>query len=376
MKIIGRKWRVLLMFLNFLMVAASGIVYVIGGFMAKTQSYNYTAERWSKDTDYAQVSCFLEEGSGFDKDKIGSMKYELVTALKEAGSEAEGQGNKPYPEAYSAGIGVHSLKSTRNVKNDADVMAVGGDFFVFHAFELLDGSYLYDDDTMQDGILIDHDLAWTLYGTVEVSGLPVYIEETKFYISGVIETPQTEVEQQCSGSLPKAYITYDGASRLDTFDSSQSDSTDFNSSGTNSFKKINCYECMLPCPVEKFAYEKVKGFFEENYRNKYKIVDNTGRFAPSLMYENHSKLYNYFVDDSSISYPYWENASRIMEYKLSKLYFLQRLLLVCPFIAAVCMFVKVYRAGGVLKEYLKAKAADKYDRFRTRKYRREINGEN
>ena len=377
MKMVSKKWRILLMLFNVLLVAAAGVISVIGNFMAKTQSYNYTAERWSKDTDYAQVSCFLEEDSGFDKDKIGTMKYELVTALKEAGSEAEGQGNKPYPEAYSAGIGVHSLKGNRNVKSDADVMAVGGDFFVFHAFELLDGSYLYDDDTMQDGILIDHDLAWTLYGTVEVSGLPVYVGETKFYISGVVETPQTKVEQQCNGTLPKAYITYDGASRLDISSNNlQLDGTDTSLANSSRFRKINCYECMLPCPVEKFAYEKVKGFFEENYKNKYKIVDNTGRFEPSLMYKNHKKLYKYFIDDSSISYPFWENASRIMEYKLSKLYFWQRILLICPIIAAVFMFVKVYRAGGVLKEYLKAKAADKYDRFRTRKYRREINGEN
>ena len=133
---------------------------------------------------------------------------------------------------------------------------------------------------------------------------------------------------------------------------------------------------MLPCPVEKFAYEKVKKFFEENYKNKYEIVDNTGRFEPSLMYNNHKKLYKYFIDDSSISYPYWENASRIMEYKLSNLFFWQRMLLVCPVIAAVCMFVKVYRAGGVLKARLKAKASDKYDRFRTRKYKRENYGEN
>ncbi|HAE51831.1 MAG TPA: hypothetical protein DCG30_01065 [Ruminococcus sp.] len=381
MKIISKPVRIFLLLINVLMVAVSGMVFVIGDFMAKTQTYNYAAQRWSQDTDYAQVSCFLKEDSGFTKDNIDTLKFELVTALKEAGADAEGQGSKPYPEAYSISAGVQTLKSNRNVKSDTDVTVVGGDFFTFHAFELLDGSYLYDDDTMQDGILIDHDLAWTLYGTVEVSGLAVYIGDAKFYISGVVETPSTKVEKQCSGSLPKAYITYEGAERIGLSSSGEDNAMNTDSANKTSyvekkFNKINCYECMLPCPVEKFAYEKVKKFFEENYKNKYEIVDNTGRFEPSLMYNNHKKLYKYFIDDSSISYPYWENASRIMEYKLSNLYFWQRMLLVCPFIAAVCMFVKVYRAGGVLKARLKAKASDKYDRFRTRKYKRENYGEN
>lgn len=69
---------------------------------------------------------------------------------------------------------------------------------------------------MQDGAVIDKNLAWALYGSEKVSGMNIYINGVKFYIAGVIDLPETEAEKKTAGSSPKAYISYDMASQVST----------------------------------------------------------------------------------------------------------------------------------------------------------------
>ena len=44
----------------------------------------------------------------------------------------------------------------------------------------------------QDGAVIDKELAWSLYGSVNVAGMSIYLNDVKLYISGVIDNPRTK----------------------------------------------------------------------------------------------------------------------------------------------------------------------------------------
>ena len=80
--------------------------------------------------------------------------------------------------------------------SDAEITAVGGDyFFLFRDFKLASGSFFSEKDLMQTGAVIDSQLAWDLYGSDEVTGMNIYINNVKLYISGVIETPSTKPEE-------------------------------------------------------------------------------------------------------------------------------------------------------------------------------------
>ncbi|MCM1474539.1 MAG: hypothetical protein NC040_10795, partial [Muribaculaceae bacterium] len=187
---------------------------------------------------------------------------------------------------------------------------------------------------MQDGAVIDRNLAWELYGSYDVAGMNLYIDGVKFYISGVIENPETKPEKNCIGKLPRIYISYDGASNLSALTENAKTSIS-NDNLQTGFKNITCYETILPNPVENFAYNTVKKQFSENYKDKCSIVKNSTRFKPSVRSKAFRKIADYAVIKNNINYPYWENASRIVEFKLTFLYFFRKILFIVPALTAL-----------------------------------------
>lgn len=355
------------------------ILTIIGSSMAKSQSYNNASEKWDSDGGYSQISCFFSEDAGVTIDNIGGVKASLLTSLKNISIVPE-ENQKLIPEAYSTSAGQATVKSdTTNGRSNAELMAVGGDFFLFRDFELLDGSYFSENDIMQDGVVIDRNLAWSLYGSDHVSGKNVYIDGTKFYISGVIENPKTTAKKDNDDDknnnddeIPVAYISYSGADLINNFSSS-----DFKGSLSDSFmggndnfmpantglKKITCYECIVPNPVENYAYNAVDSYFKTSYKNNYNIVNNSERFKPSVRAKAFKNLSDYAVISNSVIYPYWENSSRIVEFKLTSLYFYRRLTYIIPVLTILYLLVILWKTAGRLRRSATEWTGDKITRI-------------
>lgn len=335
--------------LNLIVITAICILTVTGKSMADSQQYNSAADRWKNGSkeNFAQTSAFFAGDAGFTTDNLNSVRAEFIKALSDASIKTE-DGILPFSDAYSSQMGNFTVRSDLSGRSDAILTAVGGDFFAFRSFRLINGSFFTDSDTMQDGAVIDRSLAWSLYGAYDVAGMNIYIDGVKFYISGVIENPSTRPEKDCIGKLPRIYISYEGASNL----SAMSDSGETPSSISaevpsvtdgQGFKRITCYETVLPNPVENFAYNAVKKQFSESYSDKCSIVKNSTRFEPSIRAKAFRKIANYAVIKNNIHYPYWENASRLVEFKLTLLYFLRRLLFVVPSLTLVWLAVLAYK---------------------------------
>lgn len=328
---------------NILSMAGFLTFSLIGSSAAKSQGYNYAAERWQNDDsdmDYAQMSCFMAESAGFTTESLGQIRSGVLESLK-AVSIAPEDGQKLCPDAYSAGLGSASLKGNILGKSEAELTATGGDFFLIHNFKLIDGSFFTDYDIMQDGVVIDRNLAWALFGSSEVTGMNLTINGTQFYVSGVIENPETKEEEKCSGELPRAYISYDGASNLGFSggDSGFSDGSTVNTA----FKKITCYEIIMPDPVENYAYNSVKSLIE-GYGRNVSVIQNDGRFNALKRLGKLKNISSTAVRDNEIAYPYWENASRIVQFRLSYVYLCAVFCLVIPAVTAGWFLVKAIAA--------------------------------
>ena len=311
--------------------------------MAVLQQYNYTADIWKNNNkkDFAQTSVFLAENSGFTTDSLNSVRAELIKELQNVSIETDGK-NLPYAESYSTQAGTFKIKGDLIGSSEAILTVAGGDFFIFRNFRLIDGSYFNEEDLMQDGAVIDRNLAWALYGSYDVAGMNLYIDGVKFYVSGVIENPETKPEKECYGKLPRIYISYDGASNLSAL--SERTETTISSSDTiptisTDFRSITCYETILPNPVENFAYNTIKKQFSEDYKDKCSIVKNSTRFEPSVRSKGFKKIADYAVIKNNINYPYWENASRIVEFKLTFLYFFRKILFIVPALTALWLVI-------------------------------------
>ncbi len=343
---------------NAVSIAAGIILTAMGGSLARSQGYNYAAEKWDPDGGYSQISCFLSDSSGLNTDNITSLTAGLRTSLQDISAEQK-DGQKLIPQAYSASAGQVTVKSDKTTgRSEAELTAVGGDFFLFRGFTLVDGSYFSDSDIMQDGAVIDRSLSWALYGSDKTAGMNIYINDTKFYIAGVIDDPQDKLTKRTAGDTPRAYISYEATSLLSLSDGNSGgspDSSDFEAEG---MKKISCYECLMPDPVKNFAYNTVKDTFESYYPKMYRIVNNSSRFDPSVRAKAFKKLSNYAIADSSAVYPYWENASRIADFKLSTIYFYRRLTYIIPVLTGLWLLVVLYKAVGKLRKKAASKALD------------------
>lgn len=330
---------------NAISIAGLAIMSAAGISMAGSQGYNQAAAKWDPEGGCSQISCFLSDDAGFTTDTVRGVSANLYGALKNISIVPE-EGKKLIPEAYSTPAGQMSVKSdTTTGRAEAQMTAVGGDFFLFRDFDLLSGSYFSDSDIMQDGAVIDRTLAWSLYGSVNVSGMNIYINGTKFYIAGVIDDPQTKQEKKTAGDLPRAYISYEGAALLGV-SGDTGDIMGYPEQGASSLKKITCYECICPDPVENYAVNAVNDYFTGSYNGKCTIVNNSKRFSPSVRAKAHKKLADYAVTKNSVVYPYWENASRLVEFKLTSLYFYRRFMYIAPVLTILAGVIFLYKLWG------------------------------
>lgn len=352
MKLKPRIKHIVIIILNAVVIIAICILTVVGNSMAVSQQYNFADKRWQNGSKehFAQVSTFLAEDSEFTTDNLNSVRAEFIKALRDASIETD-DGNLPFSDAYSSQMGTFTIRGDLVGRSDAVLTAVGGDFFSFRNFRLINGAFFTDSDLMQDGAVIDRSLAWSLYGSYDVAGMNIYIDGVKFYISGVIENPVTAPEKECIGKIPKIYISYDGASGLSSMSGgnvSGEETVTMSSelpvsAPVKGFRQITCYETVLPNPVENFAYNAVKKQFSESYRDKCSIVNNSTRFEPSVRAKAFRKISDYAVIKNNISYPYWENASRLVEFRLTLLYFFRRLLFAVPSLTLVWLAILAYK---------------------------------
>lgn len=350
MKLKLNKRRTALAIANAAAIAGALILSAAGGALARSQTYNYSAERWKGGSSgrYAQISCFFSGDAGFTKDTVPSVRGQLLSELKNAAVVPE-EGQKLVPDAYSAPMGTATVRCDITGKSEAEITAVGGDFFLFRDFKLINGSYFFDSDLMQDGAVIDRQLAWSLYGSDDVSGMNIYINGVKYYISGVIDTPQSKDEKKCAGDMPRAYISFEAASSPAQQNASGETGQSAASMSAPAAPApptggITCYEFIVPEPVENFGMTSIKKIMGESYKGKLRIVRNTGRFEPKKRSKALKKLPEYAIHADSVQYPYWENASRTVEFRLTIMYGVRRWLLLIPALTLAWLIIKGYSA--------------------------------
>ena len=277
------------------------------------------ADRWSKEGDVAQVSCF------FSVDDIETFEHNLDNALVEASiySTSLNEEARLWADAYSA-TGKITISTDSGNSITSDAFGIGGDFFLFHPLELLGGSYFSGHDVNQDYVVLDRNAAWKLFGSNDVAGMLVDIGGVPHIVAGVVEAESGKLAQAGGLTDTIVFVSYDSLNKY----------------GTN--HGINHYEIVMPSPVSSYAYSYVKdniGVPEEELE----IVENSERFS----FINRLKLIKDFasraMNGKAIIYPYWENIARGYENILSLLTVIMLLVLAYPAIVAVVIIVRKWR---------------------------------
>ena len=337
MRIIGREARkafrkkILLIVVNALLLIAFIVCLAASASIKNTLRSQQAATAWAGQSGerFAQVSAFLPDGASFDENDIRSLRETIDRALIEA-SIAEDEGRTLYTDAWSAESEVNIVGGRGS--SSAQAFSVGGDFFLFHPLYLRDGSYLSRNDLMKDRIVLDEELAWRLFGAIDLAGLEVLINDRPHIIAGVISREDDFASTKAYTGGAGLFMSYESLSEL-----------------SESSVEIICYEIVLPDPITGFAFNTITDLFPNKNAA---IVENSARYTLSSVVGIIGAYGSRSMRNDGIIYPYWENAARYTEDWLALLRLLSLIFIVFPFICGV-----IYGIKGIRFSLRRSKAA-------------------
>lgn len=294
-------------------------------------------ERWSTGEAYSQLSVFYSPNAVVDLNTIYTMRVDIEGKLKENSIVPERENSRLWIDAYSTHgrLTVNTSRTDHKASCEAEVTATGGDFFIFHPVKLISGSYYSDDDLMQDRVIIDENMAWQLFGSSDVAGMTVLINGIRYYIAGVAECDTGKEMKYVCGDKPRMYISYTAFRRI--------------------YKDIEipitAYEVCLPDPVAGLGRKMLTDVLstDEEYM---RIVDNSRRYSLKELYPIAFDGGKRSVIDSSVIYPFWENAARMTEDKAANVLLAMTVTLLVPFLTLIYFAWMLYRKRGDIKNAL------------------------
>lgn len=356
------------------------ILRLISDHIIDRQTDQLVADRWSEDIRMAQISLFVTQDQYIEENDIERFKYELEKKLRDSGiqipEEEDDKRNKPnksgiidtitidemnsaiveqlmdipertgikslYDVCYCA-QGLVTLSFENKEVKEASAIGFGGDFFLFHPLDLVAGGYVPDTALMKDGIVIDEDMAWQLFGSDDVVGQAVFIGDVPHYVIGVVKRDQGRIEDSSGLSKSYVYMSYDSLSKYGDILSGKTKREDISEDGRQALKGgINSIEVVCPNPVRGLALNMSKESLglDDRYVS---AVDNTERFTVLALYNVLRSFGIRSMWSKAIYYPYWENIARGYEDVLALMLFFRTICIVAFVVILVILVIDLYR---------------------------------
>lgn len=327
-----------------LLIAATIIAVTFSDLLRAQQA----AAAWKGESEerFSQISVYLPDTESISENTVRSFEKTVDTKLVDASIDTPENGSL-WTYAYSS-RGELTVEGSRGSAS-TDALGVGGDFFLFHPYYLLSGSYIYETDLMKDRVVLDEELAWKLFGGTDLAGMEVTISGRPYVIAGVVrrETDFASKKGGCEGTM--IFVSYG------VLNSDSAGGDEGGDSGGISTEKstvgITCYEAVLPNQISGFA----KQLIEDNFSvGGGEVIENTGRFGIERMFSVIGDFGERSMRVNGVIYPYWENAARCIEDWLALVLTLSMVISICPLITIIWLLIQ-------LKKYLKNRSKDVKD---------------
>lgn len=338
------------------------------------------AEYWQNGgkTEYRQLSVFakgnrtdiyapivpLGENQSLSKKEITDIRKELQgtvdsgkTIKKKASTEVKPTGwNDCYSTVFKANgsytkwmmINGENKSATKDF--EAEVVAVGGDFQSFHPFEYLDGGFLPLEESDPNQIVINDELAWTLFKSYSVSGQRIQILGEDMTIVGVVREKKTKIDRITGSETLRVFCyfsTVDELSQKGYFSGDMGTGED-GSTPVGSPIAVSCYEAMLPEAVRGVAKTDIINALPGYNMNEpqYRVVSNTGRFRVDKVYDLNMPVGEFENKTTGYEFPYWEKASILATQRLFLMEAALLVGIVLLIIGIIIMILRLRKPGG------------------------------
>jgi len=233
---------------------------------------------------YSQLAAYLTEEDYLTPDGMMGIKNSLEAAMTEASIESG------YLLCGSSERNVVLTREALTVEAVATVYF--GDWFGLHPHLPIEGGYVDENAVSTDFCVIDDLAAWRIFGSTDVCGMELSINDKLYTVSAVLAADRSTYAPYY-GEKPRVYILYSSAAMRDariTFTS---------------------LEAVLPDPITDSA----KTMFSEavaSYSEDVTVI--TDRFTVPALWRIIKRLPELGVMEGK-QFPYYENVARIMETK-------------------------------------------------------------
>ena len=336
-----RKSRIILIAVNVILLALIIALLLQIGSYSRVLRSQQAARTWDGESGerFAQLSCFFPVTGYADIEQLRSFRAGLDEELTGAGIDQPETGSL-WSDAYS-GTGSISVTGERGTA-EATAVGIGSNFFLFHPYELMSGSYISDNDLMQDRVVLDYELAWELFGSHDLQGMSVSIGDRPYYVAGVIHREDDKFSTRAfSDSEPLIFISYSTLSALDP------------SVG------ISCYELVMADPITGFVSQIVSDKLAN--ASDAELVENSSRYKFSEIFSIFVNFGDRSIITNTVSYPYWENAARVSEVYTARSYLLIALLALFPLSCLIYLLLRLVKFIRPKIKGAKLKARDVWD---------------
>lgn len=305
------------------------VILFIGVGLSKKQDAQKAAQRWSDSGDYAQVSVYFSELMGASENTVKEIDFNVDSKLDNDSLVEENPNARRRISAYSA-LGEVDI-STGNSSAKLKAVGVGGDFFLFHPYELVNGNYFTEDNPNKDQVLIDEEAAWTLFGSNDVCGQVVEISGKRHVVSGVYKRDTGRLNKLAGNDVSTVYLSFESLKNY------------------GRITYLNCYEVLTLNPLTGYVRDALKESIPGKDESKFTVVENTGRFHWTGLLKNGFKYAERSMNSKAVVYPFWENMARGMEDILTPLVFVDLLLILYVFVNLAILFIRMWHNRTIHK---------------------------
>ncbi len=323
------------------------------------------AGRWEAGgLEFTQMSVFFspqENWQESDRTMLLSqlrMSFQENSIANQSGEEEKAQEEENGQEGlvkdcFSCETKLTLSNGTKSAQ--AAVTATGGDFFYFHPQLWLSGYAYSEEDVMKDRVVLDKELAWNLFGSSQVEGMPLKINNQTFYVAGVVDIRKDDAAKASYGESNRAWISYDALSAQSTDTAlSGSGQAQGDSSAQGAKPPITAYEIVMPNPVTGWAKETLTNILMPQER-EIVMLENSERADLLKIYTDIGQFSRSTMVTAAVKFPYWENAARIRDCKRQLFLALATFFILYPFLLCIFGIRKGYLFMGKKIEQLRKK---------------------
>lgn len=250
------------------------------------------AQRWSGgEGSWTQFSVFLSTDESKKSREIQEHLTQMKATMKQDLSISKDYDLGTFAWSATGKVNISAENKSAQVR----CVQISENYFFFHPYHLLRGSYL-DPEQREKMAVVDRNAASRLLGSIDVIGSKIQINGSWYVVAGVIESTNDEDMENTSEVAGSIFIPAATVEELSQF-------------------SVSTIDCVLTEQLTGYSRTILENTFGKNSSN---IIENSSRFSIKNIFNRLISIEDMVKQERPFLYTKEENSARVIEYKMSR----------------------------------------------------------